>query len=222
MNRLLLVEATEELQPLAEELERADFRVSACAATEASDRLSSDGPVDVLLINLMERAADAMVRDLLQAEALPPLTVTIAILQRRQLADLDPELPLDDFVVYPAPPEELTARIRRALWCRHGPGSSHVLRRGDLIIDQANYKVFVAGRPAQLTYKEYELLRFLALNQDIVCTRETLLNRVWGYDFYGGGRTVDVHIRRLRSKIEDRAHTFIETVRNVGYRFRAG
>ena len=73
-----------------------------------------------------------------------------------------------------------------------------------------------------MTYKEYELLRFLALNEGKVCTREMLLNRVWGYDFYGGARTVDVHIRRLRSKIEDRHHTFIETVRNVGYRFQAG
>jgi DNA-binding response OmpR family regulator len=81
--------------------------------------------------------------------------------------------------------------------------------------------VFVASRPVELTYKEYELLRFLALNEGKVCTREMLLSRVWGYDFYGGARTVDVHIRRLRSKIEDRHHTLIETVRNVGYRFRA-
>ena len=114
------------------------------------------------------------------------------------------------------------ARVRRAIWRRAGAEGSHLLRRGDLTIDQANYKVFVGGRPVQLTFKEYELLRFLAQNHDRVCTRETLLNRVWGYDFYGGCRTVDVHIRRLRSKIEDSSHTFIETVRNVGYRFRAG
>jgi two-component system alkaline phosphatase synthesis response regulator PhoP len=97
-----------------------------------------------------------------------------------------------------------------------------VLRCGDLTIDLANYMVFVAGRQVNLTYKEYELLRFLAANADTVFTRETLLNKVWGYDFYGGARTVDVHVRRLRSKIEDRHHSFIETVRNVGYRFRTG
>ena len=73
----------------------------------------------------------------------------------------------------------------------------------------------------ELTFKEYELLRFLTNNRDRVFNRETLLSKVWGYDFYGGARTVDVHIRRLRSKIEDRHRTFIETVRNVGYRFRA-
>ena len=92
----------------------------------------------------------------------------------------------------------------------------------DLVLDLGNYKVFVAGQLVTLTYKEYELLRFLAQNKDKVFTREALLNRVWGYDYYGGARTVDVHIRRLRSKLEDNEHTFIETVRNVGYRFISG
>ena len=222
MSEVLLVEATEELQPLAEELERAGFSVSACPSAEVAERISNGGPIDLLLVNLMDRATDATIRELLRADVVPPRTATIAILNHRELTDLDPALSLDDFLVYPAPPEELTARVRRAIWRRAGAEGSQLLRRGDLTIDQANYKVFVGGRPAQLTFKEYELLRFLALNHDRVCTRETLLNRVWGYDFYGGGRTVDVHIRRLRSKIEDRSHTFIETVRNVGYRFRAG
>ena len=222
MSEVLLVEATEELQPLAEELERAGFSVSACPWAEVAERVSNGGPIDLLLVNLMDRATDVTIRELLRADVVPPHTATIAILHHRELAGLDPALSLDDFLVYPAPAEELMARVRRAIWRRAGAEGSHLLRRGDLTIDQANYKVFVGGRPVQLTFKEYELLRFLAQNHDRVCTRETLLNRVWGYDFYGGGRTVDVHIRRLRSKIEDSSHIFIETVRNVGYRFRAG
>jgi two-component system alkaline phosphatase synthesis response regulator PhoP len=71
-----------------------------------------------------------------------------------------------------------------------------------------------------LTFREYQLLKFLASNKGKVFTREALLNKVWGWDYYGGDRTVDVHIRRLRSKIEDPTHTFIETVRNIGYRLR--
>jgi two-component system, OmpR family, alkaline phosphatase synthesis response regulator PhoP len=94
-----------------------------------------------------------------------------------------------------------------------------VVRAGDLTLDLANYRVAVAGRPVELTFKEYELLRFLVQNPDKVLTREALLKRVWGYDYFGGSRTVDVHIRRLRSKLEDRGHVFIETIRNVGYRF---
>jgi DNA-binding response OmpR family regulator len=111
--------------------------------------------------------------------------------------------------------------VRRTLWKRHRVDSRNVLQCGDLVMDLGNYTVQIGGHSIDLTYKEYELLRFLATNRDRVYSRETLLNKVWGYDFYGGARTVDVHVRRLRSKIEDRHHTFIETVRNVGYRFRA-
>ena len=94
------------------------------------------------------------------------------------------------------------------------------IRCGDLAIDLAKYEVSVGGRPVILTFKEYELLKFLASNAGRVFTREALLNKVWGYDYYGGDRTVDVHITRLRSKIENLSNIFIETVRNIGYRLR--
>jgi two-component system alkaline phosphatase synthesis response regulator PhoP len=94
-----------------------------------------------------------------------------------------------------------------------------LIKCGDLVIDIAKYEVSIGGKLLALTFKEYELLKFLAKNRGRVFTRETLLNEVWGYDYYGGDRTVDVHIRRLRSKIEDSTHTFIETVRNIGYKF---
>ena len=87
------------------------------------------------------------------------------------------------------------------------------------MIDTARCEVTVAGRPVLLTFKEYELLRFLASNPGRVFSRDSLLNRVWGYDYFGGDRTVDVHVRRLRSKIEPLGYSFIETVRNIGYRF---
>src|SRR5207302_654736 len=116
---------------------------------------------------------------------------------------------------------ELVARVRVALRRRTNVDAQNALRCGDLVIDLANYKVTVAGTSVELTYKEYELLRFLMGNPAKVFTREQLLNRVWGYDYYGGARTVDVHIRRLRSKIEVRpGDHFIDTVRNVGYRFK--
>ncbi|MCH8025777.1 MAG: winged-helix domain-containing protein [Chloroflexi bacterium] len=222
MNELLFVDATEELQALAAELERAGFRIRSCPLDEAAEQISGGEQVDALLINLTAEPAEAAIRELLHTGRLPPHTATVAILSIEQLSGPEAELPIDELIVFPAPAEEAIARIRRAVRRRAGPESAHVLRCGDLTIDQASYKVFVAGRPVDLTYKEYELLKFLAQNQDKVCTREMLLNRVWGYDFYGGGRTVDVHIRRLRSKIEDRGHTFIQTVRNVGYRIHAG
>jgi DNA-binding response OmpR family regulator len=218
MNELLLVEATEELQPLAEALARAGFRVGAASPAEAAALLSrGERRFDALLLNLTGGLAGAA--ELLRAPARP---AAIALVRPAQLADLPADLPVDDFAVFPCPPEELAARVRRALARRSEGDDAQVLRCGDVTIDQASYKVYVGSRAVDLTYKEYELLRFLAQNPDKVCTRETLLNRVWGYDFYGGARTVDVHIRRLRSKIEDPAHALIETVRNVGYRLRSG
>jgi DNA-binding response OmpR family regulator len=125
---------------------------------------------------------------------------------------------VDDFVLSPPDPEELQVRVSRVLWVRTGADEGNILRRGGLAIDLERYTVSVDGQSVDLTYKEYELLRFLATNAGKPFTREALLNRVWGYDYYGGSRTVDVHIRRIRAKIEQH-ESFIETVRNVGYRF---
>jgi two-component system alkaline phosphatase synthesis response regulator PhoP len=219
---ILLVGATEEQQPLAEELERAGFQVEACLLAAAAERLANGEPPYAVIVSLADEPDEAAVRDILRAEVLPAPTPAIALVRPHQVPRLDASLPVDDFASEQAPVDELVIRIRRASWRRAGADDAHLVRCGELVIDQQSYKVFVGGRPVDLTYKEYELLRFLAVNQDRVFTREALLSRVWGYDFYGGSRTVDVHIRRLRSKIEDRTHTFIETVRNVGYRFRAG
>ena len=95
-----------------------------------------------------------------------------------------------------------------------------IIKAGDLAIDPIRCEVEVGGRLMALTFKEYELLKLLATNKGKVFTREALLNEIWGYDYYGGDRTVDVHIRRLRSKIEDPEHSFIDTVRNIGYKFK--
>lgn len=128
---------------------------------------------------------------------------------------------VDDFMVRPWNLRELDLRIRRRLRRTSSAGEGEVVKCGDLTIDLAGYEVFVGGSPVVLTFKEYELLRFLASNPDRVFTRQALLNKVWGYDYYGGDRTVDVHIQRLRSKIEGSKHVQIETVRNIGYRLRA-
>ncbi len=219
MNEVILVAATEELQPLAHALERTGLTLETCSAVETTERLLHGEAIGALLLNLLDAPDGSSMRSLLEApvEKRPPV---IGIIRRDRVDELDVSLPLDDFVTFPALPEEVVVRVRRALGGKSSDEDPNVLHRGHLTIDHTSYKVFVSSRPVELTYKEYELLRFLALNEGKVCTREMLLNRVWGYDFYGGARTVDVHIRRLRSKIEDLNHTIIETVRNVGYRFQ--
>jgi two-component system, OmpR family, alkaline phosphatase synthesis response regulator PhoP len=126
---------------------------------------------------------------------------------------------VDDFIFRPVNAAELQLRLRRVLRKASVQGDE-VMRCGELTIDLAKCEVSVGGRAVVLTFKEYELLKYLVSNQGRVCTRETLLDKVWGFDYYGGDRTVDVHIRRLRSKIEDATHTFIDTIRNIGYRFK--
>ena len=218
MHSILFVDATEEIRPIASVLEEAGFAVSHAELERVLAEARSETPA-VLVFNMLGRSDAPAMRNLLRSADMPHGVASIAVIRSDQLAALDFSIGFDDFVVYPALSEEVTARVRRAIWIKSGVESDNTLRTGDLHVDIANYKAYVGGRPIDLTYKEFELLRFLATNQDKVFTREALLNRVWGYDFYGGARTVDVHIRRLRSKIEDRAHTFIETVRNVGYRF---
>ncbi|MCE2463368.1 MAG: response regulator transcription factor [Dehalococcoidia bacterium] len=146
---------------------------------------------------------------------------TIAVMSSEHLTSYDPSLDLDDFILYPFSSEELMARLSQAIFRTKGPQEKHVLRAGDLNIDMERYEVRLSGRRIVLTYKEYQLLALLAANPGRVYSRDGLLNQVWGYDYFGGTRTVDVHIRRLRSKIEDADHSFIETIWNVGYRFKA-
>jgi two-component system, OmpR family, alkaline phosphatase synthesis response regulator PhoP len=125
----------------------------------------------------------------------------------------------DDFCLTPVRPTELEARLRHLFW-RAGRGSRpELIEYGPLVLNLETYQAVVSGRPLDLTYMEYELLKFLASNPGKVFTRETLLSRVWGYDYYGGARTVDVHIRRLRAKLGEEHAALISTVRSVGYRF---
>ncbi len=124
---------------------------------------------------------------------------------------------VDDILLPPHRAEE--ALLRAALVARRrGLAGAHLLSAGPLTIDVEGFRAWLAGRPLSLTYTEFQLARLLLLNRGKVLTREMLLTKIWGYNYLGGLRTVDVHIRRLRAKLAAEAPTLIETVRNVGYR----
>ncbi|MDA0595974.1 MAG: winged helix-turn-helix domain-containing protein [Chloroflexi bacterium] len=120
----------------------------------------------------------------------------------------------------PCTSEEILLRLSIAMSKTAPTEVANMIIHGDLVIDCDRYEVVLKGRKVDLTYKEYELLKYLASNPGRVFSRESLLRSVWEYDYFGGTRTVDVHIRRLRSKIDDMSNHFIETQWNVGYRFR--
>jgi len=145
-----------------------------------------------------------------------PLLALVRVEQLREL--FLREGVFDDFLVVPYQLAELDARLRHLLWMAKQGEQSDLLNLGPLIINFATYQVHLESEPIDLTYMEYELLKFLATHRGRVFTRQTLLSRVWGYDYFGGTRTVDVHVRRLRSKLGEHANV-IQTVRNVGYKF---
>ena len=182
------------------------------------DAMQADNMPTLALINVGAMSRSEL-RDCVRRCSELKLPV-IGLVPDDQAADLDVILDIDDFLHIPPRPDELVTRARRVLKRNAPPDSSDVIRAGDLVINTANYEVSVNGRRVNLRFKEYELLLLMAANPGRVYSRETLLKRIWGYDYLGGTRTVDVHVRRLRSKIEDADHLFIETVWNVGYRFR--
>jgi DNA-binding response OmpR family regulator len=128
-----------------------------------------------------------------------------------------------DVVLHTCGPAELEARIRLSIGRLHAAQDdepdAHVIRTGEVVVDDATYTATIGGRPLDLTFKEFELLKYLAQHPGRVFTRDQLLQEVWGYDYFGGTRTVDVHVRRLRAKLGPEHETLIGTVRNVGYRF---
>jgi DNA-binding response OmpR family regulator len=152
-----------------------------------------------------------------QADAQLPVIILIGGAQLSELEHRDDLF--DDFCLAPFHPSEFEARLRHLLSGDIAVVSSDVVEYGSLTLNLETYQAAIGGKPLDMTYMEYELLKFLAQNPGKVFTREILLSRVWGYEYYGGARTVDVHVRRLRAKLGEEHAALIQTVRSVGYRF---
>jgi DNA-binding response OmpR family regulator len=179
-------------------------------------------PADVVVLDARRDlvAARATSRLLRTTGASAPL---VAVVTEGGLAAVAADWGLDDVVLDTAGPAEVEARVRLALG-RAAAASTPVseeIRSGDLSIDEGTYQARIGGRPLDLTFKEFELLKYLAQHPGRVFTRAQLLQEVWGYDYFGGTRTVDVHVRRLRAKLGPERESLIGTVRNVGYKFVA-
>lgn len=199
----------------------------ACAVTQETSRLPqllATHPVDALLVDIDGPQNSTQIEPVL--EQLRRIKATrnipiIAIVSEKVLPLLQSEQVIeviDDFIMKPWRQAEMVVRVSRAV-TRWNGAQKEILRHGELTIDLAKCEVSLNGVVLELTFKEYELLKFLAMNEGKTFTREALLNKVWGYNYYGGDRTVDVHIRRLRSKLGDYSSTYIQTIRNIGYRF---
>ena len=189
------------------------------------------GPADMISFE-DATAADAILidarRDLISARQLcrllrrfAPQAPVLVLMTEGGLAAVTAEWGADDVVLSSAGPAELEARLRLAIGrqASAAPAAPDEIRSGELSIDEATYTARLRARVLDLTFKEFELLKFLAQHPGRVFTRAHLLQEVWGYDYFGGTRTVDVHVRRLRAKLGPEHEALIGTVRNVGYRF---
>jgi DNA-binding response OmpR family regulator len=204
----------------AQALDLAGFPWKAAGTPESAARLEPDDGWSgaIICADIDPEAAFAMCRALRKRDLpLEPLLLVVGPAQVRDL-ELREDL-FDDFCLVTAGHQELEARLKHLFW-RTGRGTRpELIEHGPLILNLETYQAQIDGRPLDLTYMEYELLKFLSTHPGKVFTRETLLSRVWGYEYYGGARTVDVHIRRLRAKFGEEHASLISTVRSVGYRF---
>jgi DNA-binding response OmpR family regulator len=171
---------------------------------------------EAILVDAAENPGQAWIvmRALSDRETAVPV---IALVERADLDRFPWQDAAEDLLFPGAPEQEIRLRLAM-LRRRHGRGDATTIRLGPLALDTDTYRVTASGKPLDLTFKEFELLRFLASRPGRVSTRPALLREVWGYDFYGGTRTVDVHVRRLRAKLGPEHEHLIETVRGVGYR----
>ena len=215
---LIVADGSERVRELSLGLAEKGFLCS--IACPEDDRLKDVGTLsaDLVVIAVDGAAPGSEMRNLPQRLKDQTRLPVVTLLSNESLDVLDSAVDVDDFVMEPWNANEVIARVRRILQRKPNEDNKDLICCGDVAIDVAKCEVAFRGRLVELTFKEYELLRFLVNSRGRVFSREALLNSVWGYDYYGGDRTVDVHIRRLRSKLDE--SDCIETVRNIGYRFR--
>jgi DNA-binding response OmpR family regulator len=210
---LLLSDRAEDLFELIAGLQQGGHRVAVAGLGESLGR----GPdPDVLIVDAVKDLARG--RDVCRAMRAQSARLPVVALAAEDALDaLGPDWEIDSFMVEGASVDEALARLRITLGPRAAETAA-TIRVGDLTIDPETYQVRLRGRPLDLTYKEFQLLTFLAQRPGRVFSRAQLLQEVWGYDFFGGTRTVDVHVRRLRAKLGAEHESLIATVRNVGYK----
>ena len=205
---------------LAQSLDLAGFSWKSVANSSVAEAYDTDYEWNgaVIVADEDPNSAFALARSLRKRSN--PIQGILLLLNATQLGQLELRDELfDDFILTPFRHQELEARLKHLFWSQGIDSRGEVLTHEDLVLNIETYQATINGQPLDLTYMEYELLKFLVSHPGKVFSRETLLSRVWGYDYFGGARTVDVHVRRLRSKLGEENAGLIQTVRSVGYSF---
>lgn len=220
MPRILVIGRNErDLPPISASVAGlSHFVTSAWDDTSLADAVANGSPEVVIMDLRSGEAALTAAKDLIGHYSQVGEAPRLAIVESTELGELQSKY-ISDFILYPYENSELAVRLARLLSRGQSTKSGKLISTDGLEIDTESFEVTIDGRQLTLTFKEFELLRFLAAHPGRVHTREALLNQVWGYEYFGGLRTVDVHVRRIRAKLGAKHEDRIQTVHGVGYKF---
>ena len=223
MQHILILSRDEEYKnALRDLLKESDYTAYSSHSIEDTIDQFYSKKLDLIIVDVESWKGEGLkIYKDLKYELSPKDFSSVIIIPADLMNRIEFSLAFDDFVIKNENLKEVLLRIKQILWRQSKLDNNNIIKIEDLIIDMNSYEVIAQGKSLYLTYKEYELLKFLALNRGRVFTREVLLDKVWGYDNYAGTRTVDIHIQRLRTKLGGKSSSFIHTVRNVGYCFTA-
>ncbi len=218
--KILVVDDESRMRKLVKDfLEREGFRVlEAGDGEQAMELFYADREIALLILDVMMPKMDGwqVCREVRQTSKVPIIMLTARGEEQDELQGF--ELGVDEYISKPFSPKILVARVEAILRRTHTLDAGEVADAGGISIDKAAHRVQVDGRDVELSYKEFELLSYFVENKGIALSREKILNSVWNYDYFGDARTIDTHVKKLRSKLGDKGN-YIKTIWGMGYKF---
>lgn len=224
MNKIKILVADDESRMrklIRDFLEREGYRIlEAGDGEEAMDIFYKEKDIGLIILDVMMPRMDGwqVCREIREVSRVPIVMLTARAEERNELKGF--ELGVDEYIAKPFSPRILVARVGALLKRLGGDEEKKTVSVGGIVIDKAAHQVTVDGKPVELSVKEFELLVYFAENQKIALSRETILNHVWNYDYFGDARTIDTHVKKLRSKLGDKGE-YIKTIWGMGYKFEA-
>ena len=218
--KILVVDDEARMRKLVRDfLEREGFQVlEAGDGAEAMDLFYEEKEISLVILDVMMPKMDGWqtLREIRQSSQVPVIMLTARSEERDELQGF--KLGVDEYISKPFSPKILVARVEALLRRTQKVGPSDVLSAGGITVDKTAHLVKIDGKEIELSYKEFELLTYFVENQGIALSREKILNSVWNYDYFGDARTIDTHVKKLRSKMGDKG-SYIKTIWGMGYKF---
>ena len=218
--KILMVDDEERMRKLIKDfLTRPDFQVVEAGDGEAAiDIFFNDKNIDLVILDVMMPKMDGweVLETIRKYSQVPVIMLTAKAEERDELRGF--QLGVDEYITKPFSPKILVARVEAILRRSGGPGTQDVLEVGGITINKAAHTVSIDGKELELSFKEFELLTYFVENQGLALSRETILNNVWNYNYFGDARTIDTHVKKLRSKMGEKGN-YIKTVWGMGYKF---